>query len=128
MKTMKLLNDLVASFKQNILAMTDPTEDEIRCKNICIKLINHPDAKLAYSSRSTERLVYLEYDNVYINILDRDIHIIYEYEVFKFYISHPDTHSDIINSFDDKMKSKFDVFYDLSNYLKENFLIKVESF
>jgi hypothetical protein len=52
---MKLLNDLIASFKQNILAMVDPSEDDIRCKNICIKLINHPDAKLAYSSKSSER-------------------------------------------------------------------------
>lgn len=125
---MKLLYDLVASFKQNILAMVDPSEDDIRCKNICIKLINHPDAKLAYSSKSPERLIYLEDNNIYINILDRDVCIIYEYEVFKFFISHQDTHLEIINAFDNKMASKFDVFYDLSNFLKENFLIKVESF
>lgn len=125
---MKLLHDLIASFKQNILAMVDPSEDDIRCKNICIKLINHPDAKLAYSSKSPERLIYLEDNNIYINILDRDVCIIYEYEVFKFFISHQDTHLEIINAFDNKMASKFDVFYDLSNFLKENFLIKVESF
>lgn len=125
---MKLLYDLIASFKQNILAMVDPSEDDIRCKNICIKLINHPDAKLAYSSKSPERLIYLEDNNIYINILDRDVCIIYEYEVFKFFISHQDTHLEIINAFDNKMASKFDVFYDLSNFLKENFLIKVESF
>lgn len=125
---MKLLNDLIASFKQNILAMVDPSEDDIRCKNICLKLINHPDAKLAYSSKSPERLVYLEEDNIYINIIDRDVCIIYEYEVFKFFISHQNTHLEIVQAFDDKMASKFDIFYDLSNYLKENFLVKVESF
>ena len=125
---MKLLNDLIASFKQNILAMVDPSEDDIRCKNICIKLLNNPDAKLAYSSKSPERLVYLEEDNIYINIIDRDIWIIYEYEVFKFFISHQNTHLEIVQAFDDKMSSKFDVFYDLSNFLKENFLVKIESF
>ena len=125
---MKLLNDLIASFKQNILAMVDPSEDDIRCKNICIKLINHPDAKLAYSSKSSERLVYLEEDGIYINIIDRDICIIHEYEVFKFFISHQNTHLEILYAFDNKMASKFDVFYDLSNYLKENFLLKVEGF
>lgn len=125
---MKLLNDLIASFKQNILAMVDPSEDDIRCKNICLKLINHPDANLAYSSKSPERLVYLEEDNIYVNIIDRDVCIIYEYEVFKFFISHQNTHLEIVQAFDDKMASKFDTFYDLSNYLKENFLVKVESF
>jgi hypothetical protein len=125
---MKLLNELISSFKQNVLAMVDPTEDEIRCKNICIKMINNPDSKLAYSSKSAERLVYLEDENIYINMIDRDIHIIYEYEVFKFFISHQNTHLEIIAAFDNKMASKFDVFYDLSNYLKENFLTKVESF
>lgn len=125
---MKILNDLIISFKQNILAIVDPSEDDIRCKDICIKLINHPDTKLAYSSKSSERLIYLEDDNTYINIIDRDVHIIYEYEVFKFFISHQNTHLEILEAFDNKMVSKFDVFYDLSNYLKENFLTKVESF
>lgn len=125
---MKLLNDLISSFKHNILAMVDPSEDEIRCKNICIKMINNPDSKLAYSSKSAERLVYLEDENIYINMIDRDIHIIYEYEVFKFFISHQNTHIEIIEAFDNKMASKFHVFYDLSNYLKESFLTKVESF
>ena len=125
---MKLLNDLISSFKHNILAMVDPSEDEIRCKNICIKMINNPDSKLAYSSKSIERLVYLEDENIYINMIDRDIHIIYEYEVFKFFISHQNTHIEIIEAFDNKMASKFDVFYDLSNFLKENFLVKIESF
>jgi hypothetical protein len=73
-------------------------------------------------------LVYLEEDNIYINIIDRDIWIIYEYEVFKFFISHQNTHLEIVQAFDDKMSSKFDVFYDLSNFLKENFLVKIESF
>lgn len=125
---MKILNDLIISFKQNILAIVDPSEDDIRCKDICIKLINHPDIKLAYSLKSSERLIYLEDDNIYINIIDRDIHIIYEYEVFKFFISHQNTHLEILEAFDNKMVSKFDAFYDLSNYLKENFLTKVESF
>ena len=128
MNVLLLFNNLISSFKQNILAIFDPSEDDIRCKNICIKLINHPDAKLAYSSKSAERLVYFEDENIYINIIDRDVNVIYEYEVFKFFISHQNTHMEIIEAFDNKMASKFDVFYDLSNFLKENFLIKVESF
>lgn len=124
---MKLLNYLISSFKENILAIVDPSEDEIRCKNMCIKLINNPESKLAYSSKSSERLIYLEDDNIYINIMDRDINIIYEYELFKFFISHQNTHLEILEAFDNKMVSKFDAFYDLSKHLKENFLIKVES-
>ena len=47
------LNPLVKSFKENILALTNPTEDEIRCKNIIFKMLENPDAKLAYSAIST---------------------------------------------------------------------------
>ena len=103
MNVLLLFNNLISSFKQNILAMVDP-------------------------SKSAERLVYFEDENIYINIIDRDVNVIYEYEVFKFFISHQNTHMEIIEAFDNKMASKFDVFYDLSNFLKENFLIKVESF
>jgi hypothetical protein len=122
------LNPLVNSFKENILAITEPTEDEVRCKNIIFKLLDNPDVKLAYSSKSPERLIYLTDENIFINIYDREIHMIYEYELFKFFINHHQVHTDIINKFDDKMQSKFDTFYELSNYLKENFLIKVEAF
>ena len=122
------LTPLVNSFKENILAITEPTEDEVRCKNIIFKLLDNPDAKLAYSSKSPERLIYLTDEDIFINIYDREIHMIYEYELFKFFINHHQTHIDIISKFDDKMQSKFDTFYELSNYLKENFLIKVEAF
>jgi len=122
------LTPLINSFKENILAITEPSEDEIRCKNICFKLLNNPDAKFAYSAKSPERLIYLEDENIFIIIYDREIHMIYEYELFKFFINHHQTHIDIITKFDDKMQSKFDTFYELSNFLKENFLIKVEAF
>jgi len=128
MNVLLLLNNLISSFKQNVLAIVDPSEDDIRCKNVCIKLINHPDAKLAYSSKSSERLIYFEDENIYINIIDRDVNVIYEYEMFKFFISHQNTHLEILEAFDNKMMSKFDTFYELSNYLKENFLIKIEAF
>ena len=128
MNVLLLLNNLISSFKQNVLAIVEPTEDEVRCKNIIFKLLDNPDAKFAYSAKSPERLIYLEDENIYINIYDREIHIIYEYELFKFFINHHQTHIDIISKFDDKMQSKFDTFYELSNYLKENFLIKVEAF
>lgn len=122
------LTPLINSFKENILALTEPTEDEVRCKNIIFKMLDNPDAKFAYSAKSPQRLIYLEDENIFINIYDREIHMIYEYELFKFFINHHQTHIDIISKFDDKMQSKFNTFYELSNYLKENFLIKVEAF
>jgi hypothetical protein len=122
------LTPLVNSFKENILAITEPTQDEVRCKNIIFKLLDKLDVKLAYSSNSRERLIYLTDENIFINIYDREIHMIYEYELFKFFINHHQVHTDIISKFDDKMQSKFDTFYEMSNYLKENFLIKVEAF
>ena len=130
-KTMNIkswLNHLIDSFKENILAITEPTEDEVRCKNIIFKLLDKPDVKLAYSSKSPERLIYLADENIFINIYDREIHMIYENELFKFFINHHQVHTDILSKFDDKMHSKFDVFYELSNHLKDNFLIKVEAF
>jgi len=122
------LTPLIDSFKENILAITEPTEDEVRYKNIIFKLLDKPDVKLAYSSKSPERLIYLADENIFINIYDREIHMIYENELFKFFINHHQVHTDILSKFDDKMQSKFDVFYELSNHLKDNFLIKVEAF
>jgi len=90
------LNPLINSFKENILALTDPTEDEVRCKNIIFKMLDNPDAKFAYSAKSPQRLIYLEDENIFINIYDREIHMIYEYELFKFFINHHQTHIDII--------------------------------
>jgi hypothetical protein len=122
------LTPLVNSFKENILAITEPTQDEVRCKNIIFKLLDKLDVELAYSSNSRERLIYLTDENIFINIYDREIHVIYDQELFKFFINHHQTHIDIVNKFDDKMQSKFDVFYGVSNHLIDNFLIKVETF
>lgn len=101
-----LLYKIFLTLKEKFDTRPVITDEENFARQICDKLIQHPESKLSYSPLSSKRIIKNEQLNMYIVLETYTVHVINHVYSYSVYFQDSDSFNALKESFDQVMEKK----------------------
>jgi len=101
-----LLYKIFLSLKEKFDPRAVITDEENFARQICDKMIQHPESKLSYSPLSSKRIIKNEPLNMYIVLETYTVHVINHVYSYSVYFQDSDSFNNLKESFDQVMEKK----------------------
>lgn len=101
-----LLFKIFLSLKEKFDPRPVITDEENFARQICDKMIQHPESKLSYSPLSSKRIIKNEPLNMYIVLETYTVHVINHVYSYSVYFQDSDSFNNLKESFDQVMEKK----------------------
>lgn len=105
----KLLFRIFLFLKEKFDPKAQITDEEKFARQICDKMIVHPDSKLNYSPLTTKRIIKNETLNMYIVMENHTVHVINHVYSYSVYFQDSTAFNELKERFDDVMEKRREV-------------------
>lgn len=119
---------IVEFIKTNLLNIIDPTEEELKCLDIISKSLSDPDSRVLFRPKNEERVIFWYNRNISILIEHKNVTIVHERNHRSCYIENVKVFNEIVNKFDARLESDFNVIVGQIAHSKEKFFHDVFDF
>ena len=105
----KLLFRIFLFLKDKFDPKAQITDEERFARQICDKMIIHPDSKLNFSPLTTKRIIKNETLNMYIGMENYTVHVINHVYSYSVYFQDSSAFKELIDSFDQVMEKRREI-------------------
>lgn len=105
----KLLYKIFLSLKEKFDPKAQITDEERFARQICDKMIIHPDSKLNFSPLTSKRIIKNETLNMYIVMENYTVHVINHVYSYSVYFQDSDAFNGLRESFDQVMEKRREI-------------------